>query len=290
MKTLHTTHGGKLSIAPRAVGVGRDGAELVGPDGRPAGLRRLPHHGPAGHQARSGRGRRDGRARQARRRAHRHDARRRQGAPPQVATLAAPDPVLATAVASAERKDEVKLSSALAKALEEDPSLASSTARTPARRCRGAGRDAPARRARAAHRQVRHRRQDARRRRSPTRRRSAARSACAAATRSSPAATASSATSCSSIKPLPRGTGFQFSEEITGGVGARNYFSSVEEGVRGVSGQGAARLPGGRYRGDAHRRLVSQRRFVRHGVPHGGADRHARGHAGVQAGAARAGA
>ena len=41
---------------------------------------------------------------------------------------------------------------------------------------------------------------------------------CAAGTRSSRAATASSATSCSTIKPLPRGAGFEFSDEITGGV------------------------------------------------------------------------
>jgi elongation factor G len=34
------------------------------------------------------------------------------------------------------------------------------------------------------------------------------------------------------IKPLPRGTGFQFSETVTGGAVPRNYFGSVEEGVR----------------------------------------------------------
>ena len=44
-------------------------------------------------------------------------------APPQIVKLAPPEPVLGTAVSSAERKDDVKLSSALAKALEEDPSL-----------------------------------------------------------------------------------------------------------------------------------------------------------------------
>ncbi|MEX0753357.1 MAG: elongation factor G [Xanthobacteraceae bacterium] len=33
------------------------------------------------------------------------------------------------------------------------------------------------------------------------------------------------------IKPLPRGSGFKFEEKITGGVVPRNYFSSVEEGV-----------------------------------------------------------
>jgi elongation factor G len=33
------------------------------------------------------------------------------------------------------------------------------------------------------------------------------------------------------IKPLPRGSGFQFAEEIKGGVVPRNYIPSVEEGV-----------------------------------------------------------
>ena len=33
------------------------------------------------------------------------------------------------------------------------------------------------------------------------------------------------------IRPLPRGAGFTFAEEIKGGVVPRNYFSSVEEGV-----------------------------------------------------------
>jgi elongation factor G len=33
------------------------------------------------------------------------------------------------------------------------------------------------------------------------------------------------------IKPLPRGTGFQFEERITGGVVPRNYIPAVEEGV-----------------------------------------------------------
>jgi elongation factor G len=34
------------------------------------------------------------------------------------------------------------------------------------------------------------------------------------------------------IKPLPRGSGFQFAESITGGAVPRNYIPSVEEGVR----------------------------------------------------------
>ncbi len=80
LKTLHTTHGGKLSIVRVLAGTVGDGAELIGPDG-PVGRvsGRVPHRRTADDQARRRRGRRDGRARQARRRPHRHDARHRQG-------------------------------------------------------------------------------------------------------------------------------------------------------------------------------------------------------------------
>ena len=36
---------------------------------------------------------------------------------------------------------------------------------------------------------------------------------------------------CSTIKPLPRGSGFTFKDEIKGGVVPGNYIPSVEEGV-----------------------------------------------------------
>src|SRR5262249_47849417 len=40
------------------------------------------------------------------------------------------------------------------------------------------------------------------------------------------------------IKPLPRGSGFQFTEEIKGGVVPRNYIPSVEEGVADAPNHG----------------------------------------------------
>jgi len=45
------------------------------------------------------------------------------------------------------------------------------------------------------------------------------------------------------IKPLPRGTGFQFSETITGGVVPRNYIPSVEAGVRDFLKHGPLGFP-----------------------------------------------
>ena len=45
------------------------------------------------------------------------------------------------------------------------------------------------------------------------------------------------------IKPLPRGSGFKFEETITGGAVPRNYIPSVEEGVRSFLGTGPLGFP-----------------------------------------------
>jgi len=45
------------------------------------------------------------------------------------------------------------------------------------------------------------------------------------------------------IKPVPRGTGFQFTETITGGVVPRNYIPSVESGVRDFLKSGPLGFP-----------------------------------------------
>jgi elongation factor G len=45
------------------------------------------------------------------------------------------------------------------------------------------------------------------------------------------------------IKPLPRGAGFSFSEEIKGGVVPRNYIPSVEEGVQEALKHGPLGFP-----------------------------------------------
>jgi elongation factor G len=45
------------------------------------------------------------------------------------------------------------------------------------------------------------------------------------------------------IKPLPRGTGFQFTDTISGGVVPRQYFSSVESGVRDFMKSGPLGFP-----------------------------------------------
>ena len=63
------------------------------------------------------------------------------------------------------------------------------------------------------------------------------------------------------VKPLPRGAGFKFDDEITGGVVPRNYIPSVEDGVHRRAQARAAGLSCGRCRGGADRRLLSHGRF-----------------------------
>ena len=166
LKTLHTTHGGKLSVArvlDRPIG---DGAELIGPDG-PGGprVRRLPPHGPAGRRSAT------------RRRPARPSGSASSTAPRPAMTLstgkAAPRQIVDAAAAgpgarhSPSPRPSARTTSSFPrrcqKAVEEDPSLRVTHAQdTGETRDRRAGRDAPPRRAGAAHRQVRRRRQDAR--------------------------------------------------------------------------------------------------------------------------------
>ena len=62
-----------------------------------------------------------------------------------------------------------------------------------------------------------------------------------AATRSRPAATGSSATARSSVEPLPRGSDFEFVDDIFGGSIPRQFVPAVEKGIQDAR---HARLPG----------------------------------------------
>jgi elongation factor G len=232
LKTLNTTHGGKLSVVRVLAGSVGDGAELTGPDGpagRVSGVFRI-----SGQQA----AKRDAAAAGEVAGLGKLDAARTgqtlatgKAAPAQIATLSPPEPVLSMAVASSERKDEVKLSTALAKILEEDPSLTVTHAKeTGETLIAGQG---------EMHLRV-------------ALERLTGKYGIALKTHE-PAVpykeTIRSATTVRGrhkkqsgghgqfgdvvldIKPLPRGQGFVFSETVTGGVVPRNYIPSVEAGV-----------------------------------------------------------
>ncbi len=62
------------------------------------------------------------------------------------------------------------------------------------------------------------------------------------------------------IKPLPRGSGFQFTDTITGGVVPKQFIPSVEIGVADYLKHGPARFPCRRRRREPEGRLVSHGR------------------------------
>jgi len=230
-KTLHTGHGGKVSLARVLTGGLSDGVTVNGADGRDervAGLFAIKGEEPvkrgtakAGDTV--GLGRLEG--------IHTGETLTSGKPVAQIEGAVPPEPVLAASVGLKDRKDEVKLSSALAKLIEEDPSLALEHNRdTHQILLKGQGemhlRVAFERLARKfgvtverLKRQVpyketiknsieirgRHKKQSG--------------------------GHGQFGDVVLEIAPLPRGSGFQFADRITGGVIPKNYIPSVEIGV-----------------------------------------------------------
>jgi elongation factor G len=232
LKTLHTAHGGKMSVVRVLNGQIGDSTTLVTPEreaGRVAGVFKLL--GQAGEKraaAQTGEtvalGKLDhantGDTLTASKQAH-----------PPVAKVASYAPVLAIAVSAKERKDDVKLGQALNKLLEEDPSLSIvhnaeaqevvmwgqgemqlrvSTERLSER----FGVATTSHKPTVGYRETikkpvvqrgRHKKQSG--------------------------GHGQYGDVMLEIKPLPRGSGFSFVEEIKGGVVPRNYIPSVEQGA-----------------------------------------------------------
>ena len=91
------------------------------------------------------------------------------------------------------------------------------------------------------------------------------------------------------IKPLPRGCGLPVRREDHRRRGAAPVHPLGRDRRVGLpAARAARRLSGGRRGGDADRRLLPLGRLLRHGLPPGRPHRHGRGHAQVQSGAARA--
>jgi elongation factor G len=232
IKTFHTSHGGKISVVRVLNGQVGDSTTFITPEreaGRVAGVFKLlgqasEKRGPAQAGETVALGKLDhaetGDTLTAGKQAH-----------AQVAKVAPMPPVLAIAVSAKERKDDVKLGQALARLLEEDPSI--SIVHNPEahevvmwgqgemhlrvateRLADRFGVAITTRKPSVGYRETikkpivqrgRHKKQSG--------------------------GHGQFGDVVLDIKPLPRGSGFTFTEEIKGGVVPRNYIPSVEEGV-----------------------------------------------------------
>jgi elongation factor G len=244
LKTVHTSHGGKLSIARVLTGTVGDGAELTGPAGsvgRVSGVFRIVGQQASKRDAAQagetvGLGKLDGAKTGT-------TLTTGKTAPAQVISLMRPDPVLGTAVSSSERKDEVKLSSALQKALEEDPSVnivhAQDTGET---LLEGQG---------EMHLRVTLERLTGKYGISvkthdplvPYKETIRGSTSIRGRHKKQSGGHGQFGDVVLEIRPLPRGTGFVFSDSITGGVVPRNYISAVEEGVGEFLSKGPLGFP-----------------------------------------------
>jgi elongation factor G len=232
IKTWHTSHGGKMSVVRVLNGQVGDGTTFITPEreaGRVAGVfkhmgQATEKRGPAQAGETVALGKLDhattGDTLTAGKQAH-----------PQLAKVTPMTPVLAIAVAAKERKDDVKLGQALTRLLEEDPSLTiihnpeahevvmwgqgEMHLRVATERLADRfGVPIVTRKPTVGYRETikkgivqrgRHKKQSG--------------------------GHGQFGDVVLDIKPLPRGSGFTFAEEIKGGVVPRNYIPSVEEGV-----------------------------------------------------------
>jgi elongation factor G len=232
LKTLNTTHGGKMSVARVLAGQIGDGTTLLSGDdevGRVAGVFKLvgqatEKRGPAMVGETVAFAKLD--------KAKTGDTLTAGKQPhPAIAKVAPYPPVLAIAISAKERKDDVKLGQALTKLAEEDPSitivhnpethevvlwgqgemhLRVATERLSDRYGVAIDRHQPSVGYRETIRKAitqrgRHKKQSG--------------------------GHGQYGDVVLDIKPMPRGAGFTFEEKITGGVVPRNYIPSVEEGV-----------------------------------------------------------
>ncbi|MBV1695175.1 MAG: elongation factor G [Hyphomicrobiales bacterium] len=232
MKTLHTAHGGKMSIVRVITGEFGEGTIARGPDAeeRVAGVFsmigetiRKRDKAAAGDTVALGR---------LEKVLTGHTLTAEKSSIVQVAPLAKPDPVYGQAISLKDRKDEVKLTTALAKLIEEDPSLSlQHSADTHQLVLRGQGEmhlrvtmEKLKRKygieAAASPRQVPYK--ETIRKSIEVRGRHKKQSG----------GHGQFGDVVIDIKPLPRGSGFAFDEKIHGGTVPRQFIPSVEIGVK----------------------------------------------------------
>ena len=233
IKSIHTTHAGKMSVTRVLTGEIAEGATVVGSGGESARIAGVfnvkgaafDKRGPARTGETVALGKLDpiktGETLST-----------AKTAPDGIADVAAPEPVMAVAIAARERKDDVKLGAAITKLTDEDPSIAVvhnaetgdivlrgqgemhlrvASERLQGRYGVGIATQAP----RVGYRETI--------RRSATQR---------GRHKKQTGGHGQFGDVVIDIKPLPRGSGFQFASAIKGGVVPSQYVPSVEHGIR----------------------------------------------------------
>jgi elongation factor G len=231
VKSLYTGHGGKLSLARVLTGSLADSATVTGASGRDeriAGMFTMKGEEP--HKRSSAKagdtvalGRLDG--------IKTGETITTEKSVTQIKSPAPPQPVLASGIGLKDRKDEVKLSSALAKLLDEDPSLmVEHTTDTHQILIKGQGemhlRVAFERLARKYGVTV-----ERTKRQVPYKETIKASTEIRGKHKKQSGGHGQFGDVKLVIEPLPRGSGFKFGDKITGGVVPKSYIPSVEIGV-----------------------------------------------------------
>ncbi len=233
MKTIHTSHAGKLSLTRVLSGQVEDGMELVVPRdeaGKVSGLysmlgQKSTKRGAASAGETVGLGKVDAALTGDTLGAKGSTAARIEVPPP-------PQAVLRQVVTPVERKDEVKLSSALSRLVEEDPSLSVDHRQDTGEMVLGGQGEMHLR---VAVERLTSRfglKLETRRALVPYRETIRASVSKRGRHKKQSGGHGQFGDVMLDVKPLPRGTGFTFDDTITGGVVPKNYIPAVETGVR----------------------------------------------------------
>ena len=242
-KTFHTAHGGKLSLARVLTGSFADGTTVYGAsdEERISGVFSVMGQEPTKRgEAKAGDTVAFGRLDSVKTGATLTEEKGKKLA---IETAATASPVFGLAIAAKEKKDEVKLTAAIAKIIEEDPSLSLSHSQDLGemvlwgqgemhlrvaleRLVRKYGIDASTRPRQIPYKETIRKSTEVRGRH-----------------KKQSGGHGQFGDIVVTIKPRQRGAGFEFSDEISGGVVPKNYIPSVEIGVRDSLGSGPLGFP-----------------------------------------------
>ncbi len=257
LKTFHSSHGGKLSLVRMLRGSLKDGAVLHGDDGREARIGGILSLSGDRQTKRNGAGEGDtvALARLEHFRTGETLSTAKTGAGRH--TIEALPPIYRFTIETADRKDEVKVTAAIAKLIEEGPfAVVRAECRNPGDDAAGQGEihlkvaveklqskyglKLSTRQPRVPYRETIRRGVSARGRH-----------------KRQSGGHGQFGDVALEIAPLPRGSGFVFQDRIKGGVVPKQWIGSVGERRAGLYENRAAGFSGGRCRGGADRRVIS---------------------------------